>query len=416
MPAPTPTPEPTVPPVTGWTKISNEWDSFTLQISQTVRFGEGSNWVQKQGVTTGMCTSAFFGSDPSVGIVKTCQVATGTTLPVPLPAPVPTPVPSPTPAATTTTYMPFIDSSKIPTGTLGINYDYVEDRGVFPPLSTSGDFRTVCNYSHMNFDDPIVYPGQPGKSHLHVFFGNTGVNANTTAASIASTGNSTCRGGTINRSSYWAPAMIDMRDGSPVKPEVAIIYYKAGAILPSSTITAFPAGLRMIAGDPKNVTPYVNSWDGTGGFTCINPTTGMGPSLTSAIPDCPVGSIIWQRVIFPQCWDGVNLDSANHKSHMAYPINANGGYCPADHPVAIPEITINVRYPVTELHQSTHWQLSSDMYDSTLPRGYSLHSDWFNGWKPDIVNTWVNLCDKAYKDCSAHMLGDGRQMMEFEGN
>ncbi|MEV4118547.1 DUF1996 domain-containing protein [Micromonospora sp. NPDC049645] len=21
---------------------------------------------------------------------------------------------------------------------------------------------------------------------------------------------------------------------------------------------------------------------------------------------------------FPQCWDGVNLDSANHQSHMAY--------------------------------------------------------------------------------------------------
>ena len=65
----------------------------------------------------------------------------------------------------------------------------------------------------MAFDDPIVYPGQVGKSHLHVFFGNTGANANSTAASIAGSGNSTCDGGTVNRSAYWVPALIDTRSG-----------------------------------------------------------------------------------------------------------------------------------------------------------------------------------------------------------
>jgi hypothetical protein len=40
------------------------------------------------------------------------------------------------------------------------------------------------------------------------------------------------------------------------------------------------------------------------------------------------------QVFFPSCWDGVNLDSADHKSHMAYPIqNYNGGDCPSSHPV-----------------------------------------------------------------------------------
>lgn len=34
--------------------------------------------------------------------------------------------------------------------------------------------------------------------------------------------------------------------------------------------------------------------------------------------------------------DGVNLDSPNHKSHMAYPIqNYNSGDCPASHPVHV---------------------------------------------------------------------------------
>jgi hypothetical protein len=59
--------------------------------------------------------------------------------------------------------------------------------------SDIGAFRTVCDYSHMNYDDPIVYPGQPGRAHLHTYFGNTLVNAFSTVNSVATTGNSTCR-------------------------------------------------------------------------------------------------------------------------------------------------------------------------------------------------------------------------------
>ena len=55
---------------------------------------------------------------------------------------------------------------------------------------------------------------------------------------------------------------------------------------------------------------------------------------------CTPGSWFVMEVEFPQCWDGVHLDSADHKSHMAYP---NGG-CPADHPVALPEISERALY------------------------------------------------------------------------
>src|SRR5262245_35670801 len=46
-----------------------------------------------------------------------------------------------------------------------------------PPV---GAFRFICNVSHLLPDDPIVYPGRPGASHLHVFFGNTMANAYST--------------------------------------------------------------------------------------------------------------------------------------------------------------------------------------------------------------------------------------------
>ena len=34
-------------------------------------------------------------------------------------------------------------------------------------------FVIGCGFSHFNNDDPIVFPGLPGQSHLHSFFGST---------------------------------------------------------------------------------------------------------------------------------------------------------------------------------------------------------------------------------------------------
>ena len=35
----------------------------------------------------------------------------------------------------------------------------------------TGNFRTHCEESHVNNDDPLVHPGQAGATHQHVFFG-----------------------------------------------------------------------------------------------------------------------------------------------------------------------------------------------------------------------------------------------------
>jgi hypothetical protein len=250
----------------------------------------------------------------------------------------------------------------------------------------------------MAFDDPIVFPGQPGRSHLHVFFGNTGTTGNSTPSSIANSGNSTCRGGILNRSAYWVPAMIDTRNGAPVRPKDAGFYYKLGYRgVSNASVQTPPQGLRMIAGDTNNSSPR-----GPINYFChgVSGDSMDGPS----IPNCPVGSEVWQVIWFPQCWDGVNLDSPDHKSHMAY---ANNG-CPASHPVPLPEITLNVVYTVTEANSPLRWRLSSDNYSSSLPGGYSSHGDWMNGWRPDIIDTFVRRCIRDGRDCQSHLLGDGR--------
>ena len=77
-----------------------------------------------------------------------------------------------------------------------------------------GVFATVCQFSHEASDDPIVYPGQAGKSHLHDFFGNATTDAASTYDSLRA-GANTCRTAE-DSSGYWVPALY--RNGAEVKP------------------------------------------------------------------------------------------------------------------------------------------------------------------------------------------------------
>jgi hypothetical protein len=300
--------------------------------------------------------------------------------------------------STATGMGPYIDMTKIPAGNPGVGTVQLQATSEQPgPSDGTGAFRTRCEYSHMLKDDPIVFPGKPGASHLHTFFGNKGASAASTPTSIANSGNSTCRGGTANRTAYWVPSLIDEK-GAPVKPSFGDFYYKTGynGIAPGK-IQPFPAGLRMIAGDAKASSAQEHSYWG-----CHNNYIGH----PSTIPNCPQGDDVVMYVIFPQCWDGVNLDSADHKSHMAYPSN---GACPSTHPVAIPEIMFNVYYP-QPAGSTAGWRLASDMYDTSKAGGYSSHGDYFMGWDPEIVKTFVKNCDNPAVDCHSHLLGDGRMM------
>jgi hypothetical protein len=121
----------------------------------------------------------------------------------------------------------------------------------------------------------------------------------------------------------------------------------------------------------------------------------------ASIPAC--SGKLSKMVIFPACWDGKNLDSPDHKSHMAYD---EGGTCPSTHPVKIPEIAMNLHYDVT---RTTNLRLSSDNY-SNGPGGFSGHADWINGWNEDVLNMVVNNCLKARKDCHANLLGNGKEL------
>lgn len=294
-----------------------------------------------------------------------------------------------------------IPASATGSGTL----DVVANRyGIQRPSNDgTGNFRTVCRYSHMNYDDSIVFPGQPGKAHMHTYFGNTGSNAGSTSASLFTSGTSTCDGGIANRSSYWVPSVIDA-SSAPVIPTYNMIYYKSGyqGVSPESISATLPVGLRIIAGTATATAPQPDYFE----WECANVS-----GRQASIPSCPAGSILKATIEFPQCWDGVNLDSPDHKSHMAY-----GSYevgCPPSHPVPIPAITYNIDYPVGP-SGSAGWRLASDMY-SGGPGGYSLHGDLITAWDPAVSSQWLSNCTRANADCTVSNISDSQSLAGQSG-
>ena len=281
------------------------------------------------------------------------------------------------------------------------------------PVSTasepSGAFRFFCNVSHLSYDDPIVYPGQTGKAHLHMFFGNTGTNAFSTYESLRTTGDGTCHGGPLNRSAYWAPVVLN-GDGNVVMPDFILNYYKGmgGTAETIAGLPVLPAGLRMIAGYDMNNPSAVTStfWY----CESIGPNA-TNPQYSKTIIACPAGDRVIARVAFPMCWDGVHLDSPNHRSHMSYEVWDGYGHsaCPSTHPVRLAEYSMGIFWPSDGKVGS--WKLSSDtMPGMTHAPGSTFHADWFGAWDPGVMQTWMRECVNKMRSCNSGELGDGSML------
>jgi hypothetical protein len=294
--------------------------------------------------------------------------------------------------------MPQVDISQQMKPEVGHSDERIKEAqpGYVPGVSTTGgDFRVTCNPSHMNNDDPIVYPDRESAAHHHTYFGNTTTDYKSTPDILKTTGNSTCFGGVANRSAYWVPSLIDTTNNKPIRPDWALFYYKGGDITP-------PNGLVIIAGDQTATEDDPQSLHVVD-FQCNPHLDGYKSWKNRQNHILPCSGDLVATVQFPNCWDGVNLDSPNHKAHMAY---HNGSSCPGSHPKQIPNITYAIHYDVKS---TDNLRLASDNYIGGAG-GYSFHGDYIFAWNDDVLNTWFENCNGKDKDCHANLLGNGLEL------
>lgn len=251
----------------------------------------------------------------------------------------------------------------------------------------NGRFVSVCGFSHESSNDPIVFPRQPGLAHLHHFFGNESTNARSTPRKLRRRIETTCDP-TDDRSGYWVPAL--EVSGKVIEPSAVRAYYSSRGKNPS-TVQPPPKGLEVIAGDAKALGPqpvWMVAWN------CVSSALSDVVSGSVEIPYCPPGSQLVLSIVFPDCWNGVDLDSDDHTSHMAYAtppsLTRPWSVCPATHPVPVPALNLKVIYPTRGAFAG-----------STLSSGseYSGHADFMNGWSQGALDALVRNCIQHASDC-----------------
>ncbi|KAJ4417140.1 hypothetical protein N0V82_006340 [Gnomoniopsis sp. IMI 355080] len=286
--------------------------------------------------------------------------------------------------------------------------------------------RFACSQLVVERSDPIVFPGTLFTPHLHQIVGGNSFNTTMDPTSHDPATLSTCTSCNFaqDRSNYWTAVMFfKAQNGSYHRvPQVGNggpqgtlsqnggldVYY-----IPSGKTTAFAKGFRMIAGNATNTNPsQVNGanichrcWTSSNENTFIGgaPCTG---SDTVEIPSASDCQMIRQTIIFPACWNGVDLDSANHQDHVAYSGTGatGGGACPSTHPVKLPQVMYELMWNVTTFQQDRSiWPT-----DGSNPFTYSMgiggaaaHGDYLFGWENNTLQLAMDNGCNLDQSCSA---------------
>mgnify|MGYP002620493591 CR=1 FL=1 len=174
-------------------------------------------------------------------------------------------------------------------------------------------------------------------------------------------------------SNYWTAVLFfRARNGSyhrvPQRPNVGFeggnggmtVYYMQDGLATfqqTSRVTAFKTGFRMLVGEASARGKEEAKRFRQITYTCLQDLYTRYPeTLDFPKQPCPEG--IMANVRFPTCWDGKNLDSPDHISHMAYPESGtfeSGGPCPASHPIHVPQLMYETIWDTRQFNHKDIW-------------------------------------------------------------
>ncbi len=243
-----------------------------------------------------------------------------------------------------------------------------------------GVFSVKCTFSHSAQVDPIVVPGPPGtpSDHEHDFFAARTVNSDSTLVSMRGAG-TTCPL-SADTAGYWIPSLY--KGGQKVQPLYMFVYYRSpsGVLVPP-----FPEDLRVIAGGDTRFPPAPTRPQLSLSWACSD-----SAPFSVQPPNCG-SKKLKAHVHFPNCWDGINTDVADHRAHLTY---STGKTCPASHPVLLPRLSMHITYAISD---GTGATLTSDHAE---PAGTQLHADFWNAWDQQILELLVTKCLNTGKSCT----------------
>ncbi|TFK22759.1 hypothetical protein FA15DRAFT_595516 [Coprinopsis marcescibilis] len=271
--------------------------------------------------------------------------------------------------------------------------------------------------------DPVVTPGRVS-SHVHSVVGGSNFRMTVSTASLRQ---SSCTSIPIpqDKSAYWFPHLyfqfmeewnlfeFERRGRNMYAKNINDVLLREMLISPpdylfsdrAGTTTAFPDDFRMISGDmtlrsydPKNYAQQAVS------HLCLD-FSGVSTRHTG-LPTRPCPSGIRSQINFPSCWDGKNLDSGDHKGHLAFPSGGpDSGSC--NNPKfskTVPRVFVEVYWDSNSFEKYRSQAKNSAqpfVFSNGDPTGYGFHADFVNGWDAGVLQ-------KAVDNCHCNPYGDAK--------
>ncbi|MFJ8200891.1 DUF1996 domain-containing protein [Streptomyces sp. NPDC096152] len=278
--------------------------------------------------------------------------------------------------------------------------------------ASTGTFSSACGVNAnglFNSDNVIVAPGVTnGAHHFHDYVGNQANNAFASDDDLAK-GDTTCED-KGDRSTYYWPVLrlqngtrerdadapgggTEGNAGRIVTPKQVTLTFVGS---PRGKVTAMPRLLRIITGDAK---AFVNGpTNANASWSC----TGFEDrQLKDKYPLCPQGSDVVRTFKFQSCWDGRNIDSANHRTHVAF-ADAEGA-CPAGFQ-AIPQLVQRIVYavdaPSLQDGGRTTPLFAVDSFPEQLHKPVTDHGDFINVFDESLMREMVD-CINGGRKCGA---------------
>ncbi|MDX2543543.1 DUF1996 domain-containing protein [Streptomyces sp. WI04-05B] len=276
--------------------------------------------------------------------------------------------------------------------------------------ASKGTFTTRCGVNAnklYNSDNIIVAPGVTnGAHHTHDYVGNQDNDAFTTNEEFAAAATS-CRNQGDKSTYYWP--VLRLQDGTrefDAKRLGGGAEGNTGRILTASRVTlnfvgsprgkvvAMPKFLRIITGDAKAFT------NGTANANAAWSCTGFEDrQLTDRYPICPRGSSLVRTSSFQSCWDGQNIDSANHRTHVAF-ADRRTGACPTGFkaiPQLVQRLVYDVKAPSLGDNGKTSPFYAVDGFPEQTHKPITDHGDFINVFDDSLMNQLVQCVNTGRK-------------------
>ncbi|MEU1407766.1 DUF1996 domain-containing protein [Streptomyces sp. NPDC005728] len=276
--------------------------------------------------------------------------------------------------------------------------------------ASRGTFTSECGVNAnglFNSDNVIVAPGvSNGAHHFHDYIGNQSNDAFASDDDLADADTSCVDQG--DKSTYYWP-VLRLQNGKQERDAGApgggtegnagqIVTAKQVTLTfvgsPQGKVTEMPRLLRIITGDAK---AFVNGpANANASWSC----TGFEDrQLKDKYPLCPSGSDVVRTFRFQSCWDGRNIDSANHRTHVAFA--GPDGSC-AEGFQAIPQLVQRIVYDVDAPSLNDGGRtvplFAVDSFPEQLHKPVTDHGDFINVFDEDLMREMVD-CINSGRTC-----------------